>query len=383
MARRVVITGIGAVTPLGNTFVESWLALLEGKSGIREIEAGRHTGALKGFDPGAYLNPKEIRRLDPFIHYAIAAALMAAEDAGLKGADGVVIGSSRGGISGLEAGMTGKVSAYLMPSTTIGMAASRVAGRLGIRGYCLGISNSCSSGANAIGEAWRLIRDGHMDIMLSGGTEAPLCSLSFEGYGKTGALSGLGIMRPFDRKRDGFILSEGACVLVLEEMKSALKRGAVPYAELAGYGNTVSGHETRPDGESQMTAIKDALKEAGMSPADIGYVNAHATATPEGDRVEAETIEKLFGRKTPLSANKSMTGHMLGASGAFEAGVTAMSLKMGIIPPTINLTEPEFDLNIVLKPAKAKLHAALSTSFGFGGVNAALVVKAFGSDSVK
>ncbi len=375
MVRRVVITGIGAVTPLGNTFGESWKALREGKSGIREIEAGRHAGALKGFDPGAYLNPKEIRRLDPFIHYAIAASLMAVEDAGLKAADGVVIGSSRGGISGLEAGMTGKVSAYLMPSTTIGMAASRVAGRLGIRGSCLGISNSCASGANAIGEAWRLIRGGHTGVMLAGGTEAPLCRLSFEGYGKTGALSGLGIMRPFDRRRDGFVLSEGACVLVLEELKSALKRGAVPYAELTGYGNTVSGHETRPESESQTEAINSALKEAGMSPADIGYVNAHATATPEGDRVEVETIKKLFGRKTPLSANKSMTGHMLGASGAFEAGVTAMSLKAGIIPPTINLTEPEFDLNIATTAKKSNPKAAVSSSFGFGGVNAALVLK--------
>lgn len=396
--KKVVITGIGAVTPLGNTFAESWKNLKKGLSGIGDIEgieiSGRwkQAGLIKGFDAGACLSAKEIRRLDPFIHYAVASAEMAVKDAGIKGdrliSAGVIIGSSRGGIGSLERAYERlrrrlKVSPYLMPSTTVSMASSFAAQKLGIKGYSLGISNSCASGANAIGEAYRLIRQGIAQIVLAGGAEAPVCRLSIEGYGMTGALSKTGVMKPFDKKRDGFVLAEGASVLVLEEYESALRRDAKIYAEVIGYGNTVDAyHPTMPDSRGQANAIRTAIYKAGIKPVDVDYINAHATATPVGDTSEAEAIRLVFGkRNVPISAHKSMTGHMLGAGGAFEAALTAMSLTTGIIPPTMNLGEPEFNLNIVVKQISPDINIAISNSFGFGGVNAVLVFKKAGYDS--
>ncbi|MDA8432506.1 MAG: beta-ketoacyl-[acyl-carrier-protein] synthase family protein [Nitrospiraceae bacterium] len=406
---RVLITGIGAVTPIGGTFGESWRAAVEGKTGVRPISrfdaAGipwKMAGEIDAFPAASFLGQKEQRRTDPFVHYAVAAALMAAEDAGLAVQDGprrspllrggVLIGSSRGGISTIEnalrSSLNGKnrLSAYLMPSTTVGMASSYVAQKLGIRGYCLGISNACASGANAVGEAFRMIKAGFRGPVIAGGTEAPLCRLCLVGYGTAGALSKKAdpsASSPFDRSRDGFVLSEGACLMVLEEAESALARKAKVYAEIAGYGNSADAfHQTKPDSRGQIQAMREAIEEAGLSPGGIDYISAHGTATLLGDRVEAEAISDVLGERlpqVPVSALKSITGHMLAASGALEAACAAMAVSKGIVPPTVNLRQkdPGCGLNIVTSAEKAGLETALSNSFGFGGVNAVLVLKRF------
>jgi 3-oxoacyl-[acyl-carrier-protein] synthase II len=404
---RVVITGIGAVTPIGNTFRESWRAAIRGRSGLGPVTRFDVTdipwkvaGELKGFDPCAFLGQKEVRRTDPFVHYAVAAATMAVQDAGWPlhdkshrsplSAGGVIIGSSRGGIGTIEKAISGNLirksrfSAYLMPSTTVGMAPSYIAQKLGIRGYCLGISNACASGANAIGEAYRLIKSGYPGPVLAGGTEAPLCPLCVAGYGASGALSRIADVsasRPFDRKRDGFVLSEGACALILEEAGSAFARKANIYAEIVGYGNSADAfHQTKPDSRGQVRAIQAAMEEAGISAEDVDYISAHGTSTPVGDRSETEAIEGILGRRTPevvVTALKSMTGHMLAASGALETAFVAMSLKEGVVPPTINLVQKDQGcrLNIVTEAASIAPETAFSNSFGFGGVNAVIALR--------
>jgi 3-oxoacyl-[acyl-carrier-protein] synthase II len=412
---RVVVTGIGAVSPLGNSFNESWEATKAGLSGIGPITkfdfsdvSWKVAGELKGFDSGKYLSLKEINRLDPFVHYAVAAAMMAAEDAGLVSFNsslvirhssldmgGVIIGSSRGGISTIEKELQKKylssftrhasrTSAYLMSSTTISMASSYVAQKLGIKGYCLGISNACASGTSAIGEAYRLIRLGYQCPVLCGGAEAPVCMLCIEGYGSSGALSKVNdssASRPFDRTRDGFVLSEGACIFVLEGYESALKRGSRIYGEIVGYGNTTDAfHQTIPAPEGEAKAIKTAMDEAGLNPEDIDFINAHGTSTPIGDKTETGAVKMSFGRRAyhiPLTSIKSLTGHMLAASGPLEAAFTLMTMNEGIIPPTINLKErdPECDLDYVTRARRADVKFAISNSFGFGGVNAVLVFR--------
>ncbi len=423
--KRVAVTGMGAVTPLGNSFGLTWDAAKRGVSGIGRIMRFDASllpwcaaGELKGFDGEAYLSPREIRRVDPFVHYAVAAACMAAEDAGListrsspithhpsLGSGGVIIGSSRGGIGTIEKALlkgardtsrhsssetrrTYRLSPYLMPATTINMAASSVARKLGARGYCLGISNACASGSNAVGEAFRMIKSGHSSLVIAGGTEAPLCRTCIEGYGSSGTLSTRGrssegvydVPRPFDKKRDGFVLSEGACVLVLEEYRHALRRGAAVYGEILGYGNcTDASHMTNPDPGGEARAVALAMKEAGIRAEEIDYINAHGSGTRLGDDVEARALRKIFGKRAseiPASALKSMTGHMLAASGALEIACTLVSMKEGIIPPTINLTEkdPECDVNIIVEKKEAAIRTALSNSFGFGGVNAVVVL---------
>jgi 3-oxoacyl-[acyl-carrier-protein] synthase II len=431
--QRVVITGIGAITPLANDFLKSWELLKSGKSAINRITKfdpldcrWKAAGEVKGFEPELYLSKKEILRLDPFVHYAVAAAAMAVEDAGLISSNklqvtsnelndlklnsnqnsslvtrhpslnyaGVIIGSSRGGITTIERELHNlygsrftvhgsRISPYLMPSTTISMAASYAAQKLGIKGYCLGISNACASGTNAIGEAYRLIKNGYLNIMLAGGVEAPICRFCVEGYGISGALSALNnpsASRPFDKKRDGFVIAEGACIMVLESYESAVKRNANIYAEIIGYGNTTDAfHITKPDANGETAAILAALKEAEILPEKIDYINAHGTSTPLGDKTEAKAILKAFKKASdiPVSAIKSGTGHMLAASGAFEAACTAMSIKEGIVPPTINITDkdPECDINVITKKIKADIKTAITNSFGFGGVNAVIVLK--------
>lgn len=447
-----MVTGIGAVTPLGNTFDESWNSILGGIGGIRLITRfdasclpWKVAGEMAGFKGEAYLSLKELNRLDPFVHHAVAASTMAAQDAGLIDRDesrvtsnksereksllttrhsslksaGVIIGSSRGGISTIEAALLEgrragnpglspqrvargdrtpdsepgiaslRVSPYLMPSTTVSMAASCVAQKLGIKGECLGISNACASGTNAIGEAFRAIRGGYSSLLLAGGSEAPVCRLCVEGYGIAGALSKNAVLpgdvfdtpRPFDRRRDGFVLSEGASVLVLEEYEHAMKRDAKIYGEIVAYGNTSdSFHMTKPDPEGEARAMSMAMKEAGVEPDDLDYINTHGTSTPIGDIAEVRAIKMTFrerASKIPASALKSMTGHMLAASGAFEIACTLMSMKEGIIPPTINLDEkdPECDINIVTEKREADIRVAISNSFGFGGVNAVIVLR--------
>ncbi len=427
---RVVVTGIGVLSPIGNSLRAAWASAKAGISGIMPItrfDASRirwqFAGQLKGFDAGKYLTRKEITRLDPFVHYAVAAAVMAAEDAGLikqnavcgmQNANpplpyisnplleeaGVVIGSSRGGVCTLEQSLVDghrsyikedgvscvgrRISAYLMPSTTISMASSYVAQKLGIKGYCLGISNACASGASAIGEAYRLIKSGYENPVLCGGAEAPICRICIEGYGASGVLSRIedpSASRPFDRTRDGFVLSEGACILVLENYTGALKRGAVIYGEILGYGNTTDGfHQTMPSPEGEARAIRIAMEEAGLKPEEIRFISAHGTSTPLGDKTETEAIKLFFGRSAyhiPVASLKSSTGHMLAASGALEAAFTLMSMNEGIIPPTINLKErdPECDLDYVTELRKSGIKFALSQSFGFGGLNAVLIFK--------
>jgi 3-oxoacyl-[acyl-carrier-protein] synthase II len=408
--KRVAVTGIGSVSPLGNYFDRAWDVIKAGRSGISEIKSfdtsglpWKIAGELKGFDETEHLSSKEAKRLDPFVRYAIAAAVMALEDAGLiadaqyLASAGVVLGSSRGGISTIERelvrlhGSRGTVrkarcSPYLMPSTTISMAASYVAQRLGIRGHCLGISNACASGTSAVGEAFRAIKSGYSKLILAGGSEAPICRLCIEGYGMAGALSRKvsGSPRPFDRDRDGFVLSEGACVLVLEDYGQALKRGATMYGEVIGYGNTSDAfHMTKPHPEGEAEAMRSAIKEAGLRTYKVDYISTHGTGTKIGDACEALAIKKVLGRRgstVPASAIKSSTGHMLSASGAFEIACTLKSMKEGIIPPTINLDnkDAECDINIVTEKTKMDIDIAISNSFGFGGVNAVIALERLG-----
>ena len=429
---KIVITGIGAVTPLANSFHGSWEAARHARTGIGPITRldtssipWKMAGELSGFDPHLFLDPKEIKRTDPFVHYAVAAAVMAARDAGLMrisgGAaqgpsrydlvngsyadyletGGVIIGSSRGGITSLEhslmksaavsaslegSSIPSRFSPYLMPATTVGMAASLSSQKLGIKGHCLGISNACSSGLNAIGEAFKLLKHGHMGPVFAGGSDAPICRLCLEAYGAARALSTTddpSASRPFAATRDGFVIAEGSCILALETMDSALRRNAPIYAEIIGYANTVdSFHQTRPDMRGQARAIRQAVAEAGVTLGEIDHINAHGTSTILGDRVEAEAIKSVFeGRAAPIpvTALKSATGHMLAASGSLEAAFAAMSLREGTIPPTLNIPRQDSCCNIALvrELTQKKMRLALTTSFGFGGVNAALVLKRF------
>jgi len=419
--KKVVITGIGAVTPLADNFHDSWKLVKAGTSGIDGITKfdcsnlkWRVAGEIKKFNPEQYLTKKEILHLDPFIHYSTSAALMAIEDSSLLTnhsslvSGGAIIGSSRGGITTIEKAIKGTVpdlrtersgvplyragvesglspssaqrlSSYLMPSTTISMAASHIAQKIGIKGPCLGISNACASGTNAIGEAFRMIRYGQAGLILAGGTDAPLCGFCIQGYGSSGALS-RNFSRPFDRERDGFVLAEGACVLVLEEYSAALKRNARIYGEIIGYSNTTDAfHITKPDMEGEARAMLTALEDAGIEPAMVDYINAHGTSTLIGDKTEAAAIKKVFKDRcdVPVSSIKSMTGHMLAASGAFETACTVMSIQEGVIPPTINISgkDPECDINVITEKTEITMDIAISNSFGFGGVNAVLVLK--------
>lgn len=412
--KRVVITGIGAVTPLGNDIMSTWEGLINGRSGITAISRfdpsglpSRIAGELKGFNPALFLSRKEIIRLDPFVHYAAAAAVMACEDAGLVVSDsprltphsslnraGVITGSSRGGISSLEAALENHLlrgkpfSAYLMSSSTINMASSYVSMRLGIMGPSLGISTACASGTNAIGEAFRMIRSGDLAVALAGGAEAPLCKIAVGGYGASGSLSKGNAepekaSRPFDRDRDGFVIAEGAGVLVLEELEHALARDAGIYAELAGYGTSSDAfHQTQPDSDGESAAIRNALQSANITIGNIDYINAHATSTRLGDAAEAKAIQNVFGKEAErikVSSSKSMLGHMLGAAGAVETAVTALSIHKGVIPPSINLdnVDPDCALHHVRSASEEAIETALTSSFGFGGVNAVLVLKKY------
>ncbi len=400
---------------MGNTFQASWAAACRQRSGIAPITRfstsgipWKVCGELKGFDPALYLSTKEMRRLDPFAQYAVMAACMAAEDAGLLSVSasrityhallekgGVIIGSSRGGIGTIEKAISHQPSAisplrkirsspYLMPSTTISMAASYTAQKLGLKGYCLGISNACSSGTNAIGEAFRMIRAGYAGPIIAGGTDAPVCRICVEGYGAAGALSKIpdqSASRPFDNSRDGFVLSEGSCIIVLEAYQAAQKRGARIYAELVGYGNSVDAfHQTRPLAEGEARAMKSALASAGIRPDDVDLISSHGTSTPVGDLAECEAIHQVFGERSariPVVAMKSMSGHMLAASGAYETACAAMAIRQSTLYPTTNLSEQDekIRLSVVREARSADIRTALVNSFGFGGVNAVLVLK--------
>ncbi len=392
--KRAVITGMGAITPLGVGAGKSWKALLSGTSAIaahvnpsaQAPSKWPYSAQVNEFDDVAIhklLGRKNFMRYDRFVLMALVAAQEATAEAGLSaGAElsraAVVMGSSRGGLSTLEKAMQARASAFLMSGTTISMAASRIAQEFKAGGHISGISNACASGANAIGEAIRLIRDGRADIVIAGGAEAPLTPICFRGYGATGALSKSGVMRPFDSRRDGFVLAEGAACLIMEEYEHARNRGANIYAEVAGYGNTSDAHHpTEPLSEGQWRATQAALDDAGMEAADVDYISAHATATTVGDRVEAKTLENIFPTgMSHVSAIKSMTGHMLAAASAFEVLVAVKCLHEGKVPPTIHATQPQYEMNISPVQREANLSAALCNSFGFGGVNVVLALKA-------
>ena len=422
--RRVVITGIGLVTPLGWGREISWKRILAGQSGAGRITAfdpadyacqvacevprvdGRGGGSpdMEGaFDPEQVLSAKELRRVDDFILYAIAAADEAVKDSGWAPEDdysrertGVIIGSGIGGLGSIEQTAIElhekgprRVSPFFIPSALINLASGQVSIRHGFKGPNHSVVTACATGAHAVGDASRFIKSGDADVMVAGGAEAAVCTLGIAGFVACRALStGFNdtpqkASRPYDKDRDGFVMGEGSGILVLEEYEHAKARGAKIYAEVKGYG--LSGdayHITAPamDGDGGFRAMKSALARAGLEPGDIDYINAHGTSTPLGDEIELRAVERMLGphaSKVVMSATKSEIGHLLGAAGAVEAAFTALAIRDQIAPPTINLDNPSVETPIDLVPFKAKplkIDAALSNSFGFGGTNAALVL---------
>lgn len=405
--RRVVISGMGAVTPVGNSVPEMWESLKAGKCGIGPIThfdtenyKVKIAAEVKDFAPRQYMEKLDVLHSDLYTQYAVAAAVQAIEDSGVIGTApaeriGTYIGTGIGGIGTLmtehskllEKGPK-KVSPYFVPMMIANMASGSVAIRYGFKGPAMPMVTACASGSNAIGEALRVIRHGYADVMIAGGAEAAINGLSLAGFTNMQALSTsedpLAASLPFDIRRGGFVMGEGAGVLVLEEYERAKARGAKIYAELCGYGSTCDAYHMtapHPDGEGGARAIADAFRESGMDTDKI-YINAHGTGTPMNDKIETAAIKQALGeeraRKALISSTKSMTGHMLGAAGAVEAIVSALVLKEGIVPPTIGLTQldPECDLDYVpLTARNADLELALSTSLGFGGHNACLAFK--------
>lgn len=408
--RRVVITGIGAVTPVGSEIDTFWDNIKAGRHGIAKIENMDMTGQkvslaaqVKDFNPEDYLEKKEARRMDLYTRYAVAAAKIAVKDSGTDFSDvdpykiGVIIGSGTGGLQTLEQDHAkfvekgpGRVPALMIPMMIANMAAGMVAMQFGFKGVNYATVTACSSSTHAVGEAFHAIRHGYADVMITGGAEATVSPFALAAFANMTALCTSDdpdrASIPFDAERSGFVMGEGAGVLVLESLDSALKRGAKIYAEVAGYGATADAyHITSPDpeGNGAVKSMEFAVKDAGLELSDIGYINAHGTSTKPNDHGETLAIKKLFGEqayKLPVSSTKSMTGHMLGAAGAVEAIITALALRDGVIPPTANYSvkDPECDLDYVTEGArKAPITAALSNTFGFGGHNATLCVKKY------
>ncbi|ALA57097.1 beta-ketoacyl-ACP synthase II [Nitrospira moscoviensis] len=406
--RRIVVTGLGLVTPLGTGVDKTWTALCAGESGIGRITRFDPTGydaqiagEVKDFDPARFIEKKEIKKMDTFIHYAVGAAQMAVDDAGLKVTPdeapkvGVYIGSGIGGLGSIEHYHDvlkdkgpGRVSPFFIPMTIINLASGQVAIRIGAKGPNSCAVTACATGNHCIGDAFRLIQHGDADVMVAGGAEAAVTPLGVAGFAAAKALSFRNdeparASRPFDRDRDGFVLGEGAGVVVLEELEHARRRGARIYAELIGYGmNSDAYHITAPpeEGEGAVRCMELALKDAAIGKDQIGYINAHGTSTM-ADAIETRAIKTVFGEQAyriPVSSTKSMTGHLLGAAGGIEAIFSVLALYHGILPPTINLeqADPACDLDYVPNKARAAaVRAALSNSFGFGGVNACLIFR--------
>ncbi|RKZ27224.1 beta-ketoacyl-[acyl-carrier-protein] synthase II [bacterium] len=406
--RRVVITGIGVISPVGNTREEFWKSLINGKSGIGTITkfdasgyAVRIAGEVKDFDPGDILSPKERRRTDLFTQYALTAAHEALSDAGIevekidRDRVGVIVASGIGGTVTWEAQHRklleqgpDRVSPLFIPMMIINTASGMIAIRYRFRGPNFAVVSACASSGHAIGEAMRKIQYGEADVMITGGTEASITPLSVAGFSVMKALSTRNdeperASRPFDRERDGFVMAEGCAIIVLEELEHAKRRGAKIYAELAGYGASDDAyHITAPDesGEGPALSMIRAIEDAGRKPEDVDYINAHGTSTPLNDKIETLAIKKVFGERAkdiPVSSIKSMVGHLLGAASAVELAATALTIRDGIIPPTINYEnpDPECDLDYVPNEARKKeVKFALSNSFGFGGHNVTLAL---------
>jgi 3-oxoacyl-[acyl-carrier-protein] synthase II len=414
LQRRVVITGIGLISPLGVGTEVNWKDLLAGRSGIGPITrfdasaySCRIAGEVRGFDASAFLPRKDIKKMDLFIQYALAATEFALKDSGLaigpENAErvGVYIGSGIGGLPSIEAqhkelleAGPRKISPFFIVGLIVNLASGQVSIRHGAKGPNLANSTACATGTHAVGDSYRLIARGDADAMICGGAEGVVTPLAVGGFCAMRALSGRNeepekASRPFDAGRDGFVMGEGAGILVLEELEHARRRGAPIHAEVVGYGVSADAfHVAAPseDGDGPYRVMRNAVQDAGIEPEDLDYINAHGTSTPEGDRVETIAIKRLFGesaRRVAVSSTKSMTGHLLGAAGGLESAIVALVVEHGIIPPTINLTEPdpECDLDYVPNEARRRpVRYALNNSFGFGGTNACLIVKRFEDD---
>ncbi len=406
---RVVVTGLGAVAPNGIGIASFWDNIVNGVSGIAPItrfDASKHdariAGEVKGFDPLQWLEKKEARKMDRFIHYAVAAAQMAYDDSGLKVTDdnreriGVFVGTGMGGIPALEESHKillekgpGRISAFFIPSIITNMASGQISMRFGMKGPNSCVCTACATGNHAIGDSFRIIQRGDADVMLAGGSEAVITPLTIGGFCAMKALSTRNdeparASRPFDRDRDGFVMGEGAGLMVLESLEHARRRNARIYAELVGYGMSADAyHITQPAPDGAVRSMRLALKDARVEPRQVDYINAHGTSTPAGDANETMAIKTVFGahaRTLAVSSTKSMTGHLLGAAGGIESVITVLTIVRGILPPTINYEtpDPECDLDYVPNTARrAEVRYALTNSFGFGGTNASLLFKRF------
>jgi len=412
MKRRVVVTGMGVITPVGNDVATTWRSLIEGKSGtapITKFDASnfpvKFAAEVKGFNPLDFMDRKEAKRADQYTQYAVAAARQAMTNANLverNGMDpdriGVIIGSGIGGLKSFEEQHdvyrergVGKISPFFIPMFIADIAAGIVSMMFNAKGPNYATVSACATSAHAIGDAYRTIQYGDADVMITGGAEATVTPMAIGGFANMKALSERNdspetASRPFDSTRDGFVMGEGAGVLILEELEHALARGATIYAEIVGYGATGDAYHLTapaPDGEGAQRAMKRALKDAGLEPKDIQYINAHGTSTPANDFNETRAIKAVFGdeaKKVNVSSTKSATGHMLGAAGAVEAVVSAMVVGTGIIPPTINYQNPDPELDLNYTPNKSverDVNAVLSNSFGFGGHNTTLAIKRY------
>ncbi len=411
MSRRVVVTGVGLISSVGVGTDANWDGLLAGRSGIATIShfdptgfSARIAGEVKGFDPLQFVDRKDVKKMDVFIQFAIAASKFAVDDARLDvtedNADqvGVFIGSGIGGFSTIErehnellGGGPRRISPFFIPASIINLAAGQVSIRVGARGPNLATCTACTASAHAVGEAYEIIRRGDADVMIAGGSEAAITPLSVGGFAAMRALSTRNddparASRPFDKDRDGFVIGEGAGILVLEELGIALGRGARIYAEIAGYGLSSDAHHLTgqpPDGHGAVRSMRMALRKAGVRPDQIDYINAHGTSTPINDPTETLAVKTVFGdhaRKLVMSSTKSMTGHLLGGAGGLEAGITALAVHHQIAPPTINLDSPDpaCDLDYAADAKRPMtIRHALSNSFGFGGTNGTLLLKRY------
>jgi len=413
MDRRVVVTGVGIVSPLGIGTDETWKACVAGTPGVSPITkfdcegfAVRIAGEVKGFDPLNYVSKKDVKKMDYHIQYALAAGGFALRSAGLDGEDraypseriGVLVGSGIGGLNMMELHHRtlldkgpGKVSPFFIPGLIVNEAAGWVSIKFGLKGPNSATCTACTTGAHAIGDAYRIVQRGDADAMVAGGTEGVVCALAIDGFAAMRALSTrnddpAGASRPFDADRDGFILGEGAGVLVLESEEAARKRGADIVAEVVGYGMSGDAYHISsppPNGDGAARVMQATLDDAAVNPDQVDYVNAHGTSTPAGDRIETAAIKSVFGdhaRALAVSSTKSMMGHLLGAAGGVEAAICSLALRDGVVPPTINYQtpDPECDLDYVPNTARdASLEYTLSNSFGFGGTNAALLFKRY------
>jgi 3-oxoacyl-[acyl-carrier-protein] synthase II len=410
-ARRVVVTGLGALTPVGNTTEEFWSSLTQGRSGIGPITRfdtegfpTRIAGEIRNFDPLAFVDKKEARRLDPYLHYAIAASAMAMQDAALDTGKvdatrlGVLIGSGIGGITTLldthEVLLNkgpDRVSPFFIPMLIINMASGLVSMRFGAKGPNSAVVTACATGNHAIGDAFKLIQRNEADVMIAGGSEAIIVPLCIAGFCSMKAMSTRNdeparASRPFDAGRDGFVCGEGSGIVILESLEHAWRRDARIYAEIVGYGMTGDAHHMTapdPEGDGAARAMVSALRDAGLPPDTVGYINAHGTSTPYNDKFETLAIKRVFGdhaRRLPVSSTKSMTGHLLGAAGGIEAIATVLAIHHGLLPPTINYETPDPDCDLDYVPNQARkqdVEVAMSNAFGFGGTNATLAFRKY------